>query len=65
MKVNSKSRNAEQVFVTLYVTDRGTLVIIHGNTLHKSEANRSKKSRYIYTFHIIEGLATYDSKNWY
>ena len=42
----------------------GTLVIIHGNVLHKSEANRSDKSRYIYTFHIIEGEATYDEKNW-
>lgn len=42
----------------------GTLVVIHGNVLHKSEANRSLKSRYIYTFHIIEGDAIYDEKNW-
>lgn len=29
----------------------GTLVLIHGNVLHKSGKNTSKKSRYIYTFH--------------
>ena len=33
----------------------GTLVLIHGNLLHKSEKNESKKSRLIYTFHMIEG----------
>jgi len=43
----------------------GTLVVIHGNVLHKSEANRSLKSRYIYTFHVIEGDSKYDDKNWY
>ena len=48
-----------------YSSDAGTLVVIHGNVLHKSEANRSQKSRYIYTFHIIEGSSTYDSQNWY
>lgn len=33
----------------------GTLVLIHGNILHKSENNTSDKSRFIYTFHMIEG----------
>ena len=42
----------------------GTLVLIHGNLLHKSERNLSKKSRFIYTFHAIEGDAEYDDKNW-
>ncbi|KAL8789915.1 MAG: hypothetical protein Q9195_006625 [Heterodermia aff. obscurata] len=42
----------------------GTLVLIHGNLLHKSESNLSKKSRFIYTFHVIEGRAEYDGKNW-
>jgi phytanoyl-CoA hydroxylase len=40
-------------------------VVIHGNVLHKSEANRSLKSRYIYTFHVIEGEAEYDERNWF
>jgi ectoine hydroxylase-related dioxygenase (phytanoyl-CoA dioxygenase family) len=42
----------------------GTLVLIHGNLLHKSEKNVSKKGRIIYTFHVIEGAgATYDERN--
>lgn len=42
----------------------GTLVLIHGNILHKSEKNTSKKGRMIYTFHCIEGEANYDERNW-
>lgn len=42
----------------------GTLVIIHGNVLHKSEKNTSQKGRMIYTFHVIEGQNDYDDKNW-
>lgn len=43
----------------------GTLVLIHGNLLHKSEKNVSKKGRIIYTFHVIEGEgAKYDERNW-
>ncbi|KAF2686164.1 phytanoyl-CoA dioxygenase family protein [Lentithecium fluviatile CBS 122367] len=42
----------------------GTLVLIHGNILHKSEKNVSGKSRFIYTFHVIEGEQKYDEQNW-
>lgn len=42
----------------------GTLVLIHGNILHKSEKNTSKKGRMIYTFHLIEGEEHYDERNW-
>jgi phytanoyl-CoA hydroxylase len=42
----------------------GTLVLIHGNLLHKSEKNLSQKGRMIYTFHVIEGEEKYDEKNW-
>ena len=42
----------------------GTLVLIHGNILHKSEKNTSEKSRNIYTFHVIEGEDKYDERNW-
>ncbi|OCL02314.1 phytanoyl-CoA dioxygenase [Glonium stellatum] len=42
----------------------GTLVLIHGNLLHKSERNTSGKSRFIYTFHVIEGDNKYDERNW-
>ncbi|BFZ60953.1 hypothetical protein YB2330_002010 [Saitoella coloradoensis] len=42
----------------------GTLVLIHGSILHKSERNTSPDSRWIYTFHVIEGENVYDKKNW-
>lgn len=45
----------------------GSLVLIHGSVMHKSEHNGSDHSRYIYTFHCIEGdeqRATYDAHNW-
>ena len=42
----------------------GTLVLLHGNLLHKSERNLSGKSRVIYTFHCIEGENEYDGRNW-
>lgn len=42
----------------------GTLVLIHGNLLHKSEKNTSNKGRMIYTFHMIEGNHEYDGRNW-
>ena len=43
----------------------GTLVLIHGNLLHKSEKNVSQKGRIIYTFHVIEAEgAEYDTRNW-
>ncbi|KAJ2959870.1 hypothetical protein NQZ79_g4689 [Umbelopsis isabellina] len=42
----------------------GTLVLIHGSVIHKSENNASPKSRYIYTFHVIEGNNCYAEDNW-
>lgn len=42
----------------------GTLILIHGNLLHKSERNLSSSSRLIYTFHTIEGENEYDKRNW-
>ncbi|KAI9667033.1 MAG: hypothetical protein M1829_005573 [Trizodia sp. TS-e1964] len=42
----------------------GSLILIHGNLLHKSEKNDSPNSRFIYTFHVIEGANTYDQRNW-
>jgi len=44
----------------------GDLVLIHGSVLHKSERNFSAKTRFAYTFHMIESppYAVYDDKNW-
>jgi len=45
--------------------EAGTLVLIHGNLLHRSESNTSGKGRIIYTFHVIEGEGSvYDERNW-
>lgn len=42
----------------------GSLVIIHGSVQHMSPPNLSDKTRFIYTYHMIEGSAKYDEKNW-
>lgn len=42
----------------------GSLVLIHGSVVHKSAPNFSENSRYIYTFHCIEGDAFYPQDNW-
>ncbi|KAJ2773469.1 hypothetical protein IWQ57_001281 [Coemansia nantahalensis] len=42
----------------------GSLVLIHGQVLHKSARNQSQQSRWIYTFHIVDGACHYDADNW-
>ncbi|PSS37856.1 hypothetical protein PHLCEN_2v324 [Hermanssonia centrifuga] len=44
----------------------GDLVLIHGSVLHKSPKNTSLRTRFAYTFHMIETppYAVYDEKNW-
>jgi ectoine hydroxylase-related dioxygenase (phytanoyl-CoA dioxygenase family) len=42
----------------------GTLVLIHGSVLHKSERTTSAHSRIAYTFHFVEGTHRYDARNW-
>ncbi|KAH9176643.1 phytanoyl-CoA dioxygenase [Lactarius sanguifluus] len=44
----------------------GDLVLIHGSVLHKSGRNTSAKTRFAYTFHMIDSPphAEYDRKNW-
>ena len=44
--------------------EAGSLVLIHGNLLHKSESNLSQKGRMIYTFHVIDGVEDFDEMNW-
>ncbi|KAL6721305.1 hypothetical protein ACLMJK_000408 [Lecanora helva] len=58
-----KSDESEEQY-ELAEVQAGTLVLIHGNLLHKSEKNLSGKSRFIYIFHCIEGENEYDRKNW-
>lgn len=44
---------------------KGSLVLIHGYAVHKSDLNKSTKSRHAYTFHIMETDNTvYSKENW-
>jgi phytanoyl-CoA hydroxylase len=42
----------------------GSLVLMHGNLVHKSYENRSEVSRHAYTLHVIEGDYAYPADNW-
>lgn len=42
----------------------GSLIVLHGRLPHLSEANRSAKSRFAYTLHLIDGAARYAEDNW-
>ncbi|CAJ0957191.1 unnamed protein product, partial [Mesorhabditis belari] len=44
---------------------KGSAILIHGLVIHKSEANRSMKSRHVYTMHIMERKETkWSTENW-
>lgn len=60
----SKTIGDQQHDYQLEPVKAGTMVLIHGNTLHKSEKNLSPHGRMIYTFHVIEGEEEFDNKNW-
>ena len=61
---NGSANGENEEEYTIGEVKAGTLVLIHGNILHKSERNVSGKSRFIYTFHVIEGEQRYDARNW-
>ncbi|KAM0789918.1 hypothetical protein ACM66B_006759 [Microbotryomycetes sp. NB124-2] len=42
----------------------GDLVLIHGSVIHRSEKNTSPNSRFVYTFHIIDGHCEWPETNW-
>lgn len=42
----------------------GTLVMLHGLLPHRSEANRSGRSRAAYALHYIDGRCDYPADNW-
>ncbi|GAA5828725.1 hypothetical protein JCM5353_002869 [Sporobolomyces roseus] len=59
--------NDRQVEWTTAECKTGDLVLIHGSVIHRSERNLSENSRFIYTFHCIEGKSQgveWDDKNW-
>nr|CAD7585697.1 unnamed protein product [Timema genevievae] len=45
--------------------DSSTCILIHGLVVHRSDLNKSSKSRHAYTFHVIDSKnATYSPDNW-
>jgi phytanoyl-CoA hydroxylase len=44
--------------------EAGALVVLNGLLPHYSAPNRSAHSRHAYTLHVVDGLATYDTRNW-
>ncbi|BGP43813.1 hypothetical protein JCM10450v2_008011 [Rhodotorula kratochvilovae] len=56
--------NADGVEWVAAPCEAGDLVLIHGAVIHRSERNLSQKSRFIYTFHCIEGSARWLDDNW-
>lgn len=55
----------DQSLFTPVEVKRGSLVLIHGLVVHQSEWNRSDKSRFAYTFHVMESdNVKYSSDNW-
>ncbi|MCU1374741.1 MAG: Phytanoyl-CoA dioxygenase domain containing 1 [Actinomycetia bacterium] len=43
---------------------KGTLIVLHGLLPHRSDANRSARSRAAYTLHCIDAAAAYPADNW-
>lgn len=52
-------------FVPLEVSS-GSLVLLHGALVHRSEENRSPRSRHAFTLHVLEGAPgiEYPRTNW-
>jgi phytanoyl-CoA hydroxylase len=42
----------------------GTLVVLHGRLPHRSDANRSDRSRLAYTLHVTDAGSAYAAGNW-
>jgi len=53
----------KEMFVPLPMK-RGSLILFPGTLVHASGPNKSERSRYAYTFHVISGLADYPVDNW-
>ena len=52
--IPQKDGNGDLVFEQLEVK-AGTLILMHGNLVHTSEANKSCKSRVAFNFGVVEG----------
>jgi phytanoyl-CoA hydroxylase len=53
----------EEDFVPIEM-ERGSLAIFAGHFWHKSHANTSEKSRYAYTWHLMDSRSKWSPENW-
>lgn len=42
----------------------GSVIVLHGLLPHRSDANRSPRSRHAYTLHLLESGTSYPADNW-
>ncbi|MGH0160982.1 UNVERIFIED_CONTAM: hypothetical protein FKN15_040577 [Acipenser sinensis] len=62
--IGSERTYADEKFVTAPVK-KGSLILIHGEVVHRSAMNSSNHSRHVYTFHIMESENTrWSAENW-
>ncbi|KAH7730931.1 Phytanoyl-CoA dioxygenase [Aphelenchoides avenae] len=63
--IGDKPEYDESKFVPVEVS-RGSLVLIDGLAVHKSEPNTSDKSRHAYTFHVVDRTSgtVWGKENW-
>lgn len=63
--VKSNNQNSISGLPVKATCPKGSLILIHGQVVHKSAGNASDKSRYAYTFHIVETQNTrFPETNW-
>ena len=58
----SRERPREYQYTPLEVK-KGALILFHGNLMHQSGANRSRRDRAAYVFSIVEGQLECPSDN--
>ncbi|XP_041098847.1 phytanoyl-CoA dioxygenase domain-containing protein 1 [Polyodon spathula] len=62
--IGSEGTYADEKFVKAPV-NKGGLILIHGEVVHRSAMNSSSRSRQVYTFHIMESENTrWSAENW-
>ncbi|CAH1366790.1 hypothetical protein MTP99_008083 [Tenebrio molitor] len=61
----SQSPHYQKNGFTAVPVRKGTCILIHGQVVHYSDANKSNKSRHAYAFHVVEQKNTkYSEENW-
>lgn len=53
----------EALFVPLEA-EMGTVIMLHGNLVHRSFSNLSNESRHAFTLHLVDGRCQYSEQNW-